>query len=177
MKPSIVPASCSVALAVMAAAVLSHWWSVRGFVGAVHANSMILAGAPAVPPPAVAPVPLPAPAPVAVPAAKPASPRPTSLASSPRLPDSQQEFFASLLDEMRQLRRENSTLRNQMAETNRDLVNLEFRVDTHSSQFRPLRVAEEIDEPAEDLTEPPVFDDGPGVLPPRPEIVGLPEPE
>ena len=47
---------------------------------------------------------------------------------------------------------------------------LEFRVDTHSESFRPLKIAED------DATlEPPMIDDGPGVLPPRPEVAGLPE--
>lgn len=165
MKSPIVPATCSVALAVMSAAVLSHWWSVRGFVGAVEANTLALA---------VRPTAAPAPSAPAKPAAKPAAPRPAAaVLATHKTPDSQQEFYTTLLDEMKQLKRENTALRNQMAETNRDVMNLEFRVDTHSSQFRPLRVEEQIDEP-QDLTEPPIIDDGPGVLPPRPEIVGLP---
>lgn len=165
MKTSIVPAACSVALAVMSAAVLSHWWSVRGFVGAVESNTLALAVKPTLAPESSAP---------AKPAAKPATPRPAApVLVANKSPDSQQEFYTSLLDEMKQLKRENTALRNQMAETNRDVMNLGFRVDTHSTQFRPLRVEEDINEPL-DLTEPPIIDDGPGVLPPRPEIVGLP---
>jgi hypothetical protein len=70
---------------------------------------------------------------------------------------------------MKQLKNENSTLRDQMAETNRDLMKLEFRVDTHSESFRPLPPTTE-----EPILDAPVIDDSPGVLPPRPAIVGLP---
>jgi hypothetical protein len=152
----------------MTAAVGSHWWSVRGFIAAVDENPLAIAANAAQPgpvPPPSAPVPTaPAPTPKAI------TPQP---AATPKIPDSQQEFFASLLAEMKNIKRENSSLRNQVAETNRDLINLQFRVDTHSSQFRPLRVEEEIDEP-EILTDPPILDDSPGVLPPHPDIAGLP---
>lgn len=51
----------------------------------------------------------------------------------------------------------------QMAETNRDLMKLEFRVDTHSESFRPMPVSQE-----GSFTN---FDEGPGVLPPRAEPI------
>jgi|GEM_PF-452598 len=35
---------------------------------------------------------------------------------------------------------QNRYLRDQIAETNRDLMELQFRVDTHSEQFRPLKL-------------------------------------
>ena len=47
-------------------------------------------------------------------------------------------------------------LRDQVAETNRDLMELQFRVDSHSREFRPLRSVQ--DSP---------YADSPGVLPPR----------
>jgi hypothetical protein len=56
-----------------------------------------------------------------------------------------------------------------MAETNRDLMKLEFRVDTHSESFRPMVVSEERIDTS--------FEDGPGVLPPRAEPVFLPSDE
>jgi len=56
----------------------------------------------------------------------------------------QKEFFESLLDEMKQLKKTNLALRDQMAETNRDLMKLEFRVDTQSASFRPLPVTEDV---------------------------------
>lgn len=165
MKTSIIPASCATALALMTAAVGSHWWSVRGFVAAVDQHPLAIASnAPAAIPAAVA----------AAPAQKPAVPRQPS---APSAPDSQHEFFTSLLAEMKQLKQDNSSLRNQVAETNRDLINLQFRVDTHSSEFRPLRVEENTEDQPEELeilTDPPILDDSPGVLPPLRKIVGLP---
>ena len=47
-------------------------------------------------------------------------------------------------------------LRDQVAETNRDLMELQFRVDSHSREFRPLRSVQ--DSP---------YANAPGVLPPR----------
>jgi hypothetical protein len=75
----------------------------------------------------------------------------------------QKEFFEALLAEVKNLRSENLNLVDQMAETNRDLMKLEFRVDTHSESFRPLPVSEERSDTS--------FDNGPGVLPPRAEPV------
>ncbi|MCF7675731.1 MAG: DivIVA domain-containing protein [Akkermansiaceae bacterium] len=170
MNASIVPASCGAALALMTSVVFSHWWSVRGFVGAVESNTLALTA-----PPSATPKPTPAPRPKAP--SRPGIPQPVLAAATPPSQPPQREFFVSLVDEMKQLKRENSALRNQVAETNRDLMNLEFRVDTHSTQFRPLRVEDRVEDRADDseyLTDPPIFDDGPGVLPPRPVIVALP---
>mgnify|MGYP001827204987 CR=1 FL=1 len=49
----------------------------------------------------------------------------------------------SLANENRALRLEQSALEEQVAESNRDLSQLKFRVDTHSESFRPLRVSED----------------------------------
>ena len=49
----------------------------------------------------------------------------------------------SLSRENRQLREEHSVLAEQVAEANRDLSQLQFRVDTHSESFRPLRISED----------------------------------
>ncbi|NNC88147.1 MAG: hypothetical protein HKN82_06765 [Akkermansiaceae bacterium] len=57
-----------------------------------------------------------------------------------------------VLEELRDLREENQSLRTQMrseadslrdqvSEFNRDITELQFRVDSHSESFRPLRVA------------------------------------
>lgn len=51
---------------------------------------------------------------------------------------------------------QNRYLKDQIAETNRDMMELQFRVDSHSEQFRPLQVVEEI-----------TYDPSIGVLPPR----------
>lgn len=82
----------------------------------------------------------------------------------------QQQFYQELIREMQNLRTENRDLLNQVAETNRDLMKLEFRVDTHSEQFRPMPVAED----TFGTTFGTSFDDSPGLLPPRAEPVVLP---
>ena len=173
MKTSIIPISCATALALMTAAVGSHWWSVRGFVAAVNVTPLIAVADTASARPA------------AQTSADPAAPPPTRRSTPPpaaaipaKAPDSlQKQFYTNLLAELQNIRKENSTLRNQLAETNRDLVNLQFQVDSHSSQFRPLRVQDETPayEEPEILTDPPILDNSPGVLPPRPDIAGLPD--
>jgi hypothetical protein len=54
---------------------------------------------------------------------------------------------------------QNRYLRDQISETNRDLMTLQFQVDSHSTKFRPLNLAE--DEPADSFEG-----DYIGVLPP-----------
>jgi hypothetical protein len=60
----------------------------------------------------------------------------------------------------------NRELRTQIAETNRDLMELRFQVDTHSEQFRPLN---RVEEPVEQLDayDADSYDTSIGVLPPR----------
>lgn len=65
------------------------------------------------------------------------------------------DFHAQLLKE---LVSQNRQLRDQVAETNRDLMELQFRVDTHSESFRPLNMMAEEASP---------YDTSIGVLPPR----------
>lgn len=77
----------------------------------------------------------------------------------------QREFYASMLKQIESL--QNQDLLDQLAETNRELMKLEFRVDTHSSQFRPLPVTEERLEEVR-------FDDSSGLLPPRPVMIDGP---
>jgi hypothetical protein len=80
----------------------------------------------------------------------------------PQAIDAQREFFEGLVAEVRALRNENSNLIDQVAETNRDMMKMEFRLDTHSESFRPLPTSEE----RGDVSSTP-DDDFPGVLPPR----------
>lgn len=70
------------------------------------------------------------------------------------------ELTKDLLSELRKISRENQNLRDQVAETNRDLMEMQFRLDTHSQSFRPLR-GQEATEPAAPLNSTPA-----GVLPP-----------
>lgn len=87
-------------------------------------------------------------------------PAPPSQAS-PSLPKGQQEFFETLVAELKTLRQQNQDLRDQIGETNRDMMEVQFRLDTHSESFRPLK----INEPSPDAGT--AHDSGPGVLPPR----------
>ena len=174
MTRALTPSICLGTLACMIAAVASHWWSVNQLLAVFDASSSIpkVAAlqapkpnnpkpvetteteqpAAAVPDPAAADNPVPANPPVGEPIAM------------------QQQFYQELIREMQHLRTQNRDLLNQVAETNRDLMKLEFRVDTHSDQFRPLPVAED----TFGTTFGTSFDDSPGLLPPRAEPVVLP---
>jgi hypothetical protein len=155
MSSSTVPLICGVALAAMSAAGVTHWMSVRDFVAAMEsgASSVVRSPQPAPEVPDAGDSLTP---PVEMPAVQ----APLAMGD---LSD-QQEFFRDLVAEIRSLRQENHDLKDQIGETNRDLMKLEFRVDTHSESFRPLNLTAE----PEDTT----YDDGPGVLPPRAEPVG-----
>lgn len=160
MKPSTVPMFCGIALAAMTAAGVSHWWTVQIVASAVHGG-----------------VPLASPAPPAVSPRTPAkSAAPDVLAQAPKHPTpepetdaAQKKFYEALVRKMDSLQNQNRDLLDQVAETNRDVMKLEFRVDTHSESFRPMPVSEERQEAS--------FEAGPGVLPPRAEPVFLPSGE
>jgi hypothetical protein len=169
MKLATVPAICCFALTAMTTAGLSHWWSVRQFIASIHAGSLVAATPPHIPQPApVLPATTPAksPAPVAASpvAAKPVAANPASQSAAPNI--EQKKFYEALISKMESLQTQNRDLLDQLAETNRDLMKLEFRVDTHSESFRPMPVSE--DRPFTSL------DDTSGVLPPRAEPVVLP---
>lgn len=157
MKPSTVPLICGTALAVMSAAAASHWWSVKTFVTAIHSGLPISQPVQS------------APTPVEIPTPKPAAPKLLAKAAkaTPAVTDaSQKEFYEALIAKMENLQNQNRDLLDQVAETNRDMMNLNFRVDTFSDSFRPLPVSEERSDTS--------FDSGPGVLPPRAEPAFLP---
>lgn len=166
MKASTIPIASAIAISAMSTAALSHWWSVRQFAAAVDA------GLP------VTPIHIPSliperPAPPAEMAkAQAATPTPAPKPQAPALAASdlhQKAFYEALIRKMENLQNQNRDLLDQVAETNRDLMKLEFRVDTHSEQFRPLPVSEDIP-----MTR---LEDDPGVLPPRAEPVELPTQE
>lgn len=140
------------------AAGVSHYWSVRTFISAYQ--SSVPSGQPGSiqiqPPPARLAEKTP-PAPLV-------RETPTRLSGEQQLSDSQRDFFENLIAEMRALKNENRDLRDQIGETNRDLMKLEFRVDTHSESFRPLPVSEQRFDTSFDTN---FGDDLPGVLPPR----------
>jgi hypothetical protein len=150
--------TCCVALVAMSAAGFSHWWSVDAFVTAVNAGLP----APIAAPSAAKPVETPAPEPT------PSATLAVRTAKATAAPDetAQKKFYESLITKMEAIQNQNRDLLDQVAETNRDVMKLEFRVDTHSESFRPMPVNEE----RIDMT----LEDGPGVLPPRVESASLP---
>lgn len=80
--------------------------------------------------------------------------------------ESSKEFFDNLIKELRNLRNENRTLTNQVAETNRDVMKMQFQIDTHSESFRPMPTSDNRDDRSQTNDE-----EYPGVLPPRTEPV------
>ena len=163
MNANAFPTLCGVALASMTAAGVSHWWSVREF-AAVLKDGL----------PQVQPM-----DPVDHPVESAPVEKPMILAQAPETPgvaavsqatdEAQRRFYESLVQKMESLQNQNRDLMDQVAETNRDVMKLEFRVDTHSESFRPLKLNEERIDTS--------FDDGPGVLPPRADPVFLPSGE
>lgn len=158
MKAYAIPASCCLALTAVLSAGISHWWSVRQFTAMIrHGLPVPTTAAPIDPPESRLPA--------------------ETLASQPRIASperittdsggkSEEDFFAALVEKMNRVEAQNRDLLDQLAETNRDMMKLEFRVDTHSESFRPLPIVEE--QPFSSL------DQMPGVLPPRAEPVTLP---
>lgn len=128
------------ALAAMIGAGVIHAWSIRSFVAALDDYR------PAATPSAPATV-LPTPA-----------------------PDAHfEKLYQELCGKIKDIELQHRDLRDQIAETNRDVMNLQFRVDTHSASFRPMPVSEEQtdDRPDKD------FD----VLPQRAVPVSMPSDE
>jgi hypothetical protein len=159
MKPTTVPIICGIALAAISSAGLSHWWSVRTMASAFQSGLAIPTESQPVRKAVAAPQPEP------LLAARKQQPSP--VASQPD--SSQKKFFEALIQKMGAIENQNRDLVDQLAETNRDMMKLEFRVDTHSESFRPLPTSEE--------PSATTYDDGPGVLPPRAEPVSLPSGE
>ncbi len=155
MNSSLVPATCSLVLATLSGTALSHWWSRREFAASITTLHACSHAQPTQP-------------------TQPTQPAPASLVASQAATPvaAEKEFFESLLHEMKQLKQANLALHDQMAETNRDLLQLEFRVDTQSASFRPLPVTESIS--SLDTSSLDTSDTDPGVLPSRAVMVGNP---
>lgn len=148
---------CAAIIATLAAAGAGHWWSVRQFVIAFQ-NGIPLPSAPADHPTSRQAH--------ARPPASQATPLPKRAAKEKAAPDSaQKEFYEQLLSQMQGLQNQNRDLLDQLAETNRDIMKLEFRVDTHSESFRPMPVTEELSAMSDST------DISPGVLPPKAQRV------
>lgn len=149
MIQRIITITCSVLLVAMSLVVAQHWFSIRNIsqfqIGSHPVNER--------------PTPV-----MEIPKANPvAAPRPVAAAKPVTPSHAQEAFYTSLLKQVESLQNQNQDLLDQLAETNRELMKLEFRVDTHSSQFRPLPMTEERQDTG--------FDESNGVLPPRPFII------
>ncbi|GAA5484430.1 hypothetical protein [Haloferula sargassicola] len=142
MKMDFVPIACTAAMAIMIGAAASHYSSVRQMI-------QLAEGSPAIRPQEPSPA---APAKLfelvehlreqnallqanldaRSPAVATSAPLPVSTASTH---DDLQHFLSELVQQ-------NQDLQTKLAETNRDVMALEFRVDSHSEQFRPLHVSD-----------------------------------
>jgi hypothetical protein len=169
MNPNFIPTACGVALAVMAAAVFSHQRSVD--------DLLVLAehGAIGVPPqPAASETDAPDPTRSLIAELRrqnqalenslPGSGRPAGPVSTRPSPATASVPSGDLNQVLAELVELNHALRNQVAETNRDLMELQFQVDTHSEQFRPLNVTTPVSEGL--LDDGDDYDTSIGVLPP-----------
>lgn len=155
MKSSLVPIACGTALALMAGAATAHWSSVRDMAALA---ALLPANLPAAENPSIRPA-----APTAVPDDKLAREAKSFLAEARRDSEKsgsgagQDVLFERYLTLMEGMAGQNQELREQIAQTNRDVYELRFQVDSYDGQFRPLKVEE----------EPSYYDDGSsGVLPP-----------
>jgi hypothetical protein len=161
MKHSTILRLCSLLLTAAFTATATHHFTVRDMLarGISHPD----------PAPALKPENPPATLAATTATPPPTAPAPQTIPPTPPQADlsAQRELYDEVLAELRSLKMENRNLLDQIGETNRDLMKLEFRVDTHSESFRPL--------PASDSRFDSSFDDGLGVLPPRAEPYHLPE--
>jgi len=146
-------------LAAIVAAGASHYWSVEKFVS----------NFPVIPSFRIVPADLEVLSPVRTPPEPVVLPQPIAqVANSPAQPEEAHsaEFFEKLIQELGNLRNENRALNNQIAETNRDVMKMQFQIDTHSESFRPLPTSQERGDTSYTLDF-----NLPGVLPPKAEPV------
>jgi len=154
MNMNFIPMTCSLALTTMATAFVSTWWPVRDLGADMRdVTWLVVPHGDQFNPQALSEF---------RPAAESQEIRQPA-PKDPNLVEIDKEQFEALLRELKQLKKDNSAILDQMAEINRDLMELEFRVDTHSESFRPLPASE-------DATVPPeaTIVDEQGVLPPPP---------
>ena len=169
MNPSAIPICCSLVLTAALSAGISHWWSVRQF-AEVYERGIPVAPAPAVLPENNEPLPS---ATLARLSSKASGSPSTAQVVAANGSKGQNEFFEALVEKMNRVEAQNRDLLDQLAETNRDMMKLEFRVDTHSESFRPMPL-EEGKKPFSSVNQGSSIDGNPGVLPPRAEPVQLP---
>lgn len=156
MNANLIPCLCGGALLLMCGAGASHFIGVQQQV-AQHQHERTKRPAPLAAPLQVAPAPVQQPA--LPPSAVAAITQAVNAQQQPSTDPAIKELTQDLISELRKISRENQNLREQVAETNRDLMEMSFRLETHSKEFRPLRSEET--EPAKPINSVPV-----GVLPP-----------
>lgn len=155
------PIFCGTLLFAMIAAGFTHWWSVERLTAFYPPAPAILIESP----PELSPL---------EPRQDPVEPRDTQpIVASRDKPARGDELrvMERMLDEMNFLRGKNQDLTDQIAETNRDLMKMQFTLDTHSESFRPMPASETF-RPLQPAPEPGDTSSGfpsefPGVLPPR----------
>ncbi len=142
MKLDPLSATVALALAAMSGAVCSHWAGLDAHLAlARHAAGRTLGSPP------------PAPAATATATHLLATHDPpattlattTTAAPTPAPTPAATDVDHRILNLVERMQGEQLNLRDQLAEANRDLMELRFRVDTHSESFRPLRTTPEPD--------------------------------
>lgn len=150
MKPTTVPVVCSIVLALMAGAAATHHAAVRDLVQLATIHPALFGPMPShlLPPT----LPVPKTDAETLEAIREVQARNTALQETLAAQKTTAEPAATpqttvdpdLKKLLAELVAQNRFLQNQVAETNRDIMELQFRVDTHSEQFRPLKIQEEI---------------------------------
>lgn len=146
------PFLSAILLAAMMAAGVSHYWSLQEFIAEYPIA------------PAVRQMPLPSSEVVSRETIKNVnSTKSVEVAALKAPEDSTQlkSIFEEMLVELKKIQNEKNDLINQLAETNRSVMQLQFQVDSHSESFRPMPTREERDDRSN------IDDTFPGVLPPR----------
>lgn len=170
MKPNLVPILCGTALAIMAGAAASHFSSVRQMIMLADAGLIPTSTAPGLSAPETSSD--------SDTRAMIAEIRRQNSLMQDQLDGDPAPAFASSSSGSGNLERilaelvaTNRDLRSQLAETNRDIMELRFQVDSHSEQFRPLNAVEEPDYGVDPLYDSNPYGNEPdsdsiGVLPP-----------
>jgi hypothetical protein len=165
MKPDLLPTFTAVGLALMAGAAATHWSGIDERIALARTAAAQPAGiwppAHETTPAASAPQSTATSAPLATnrPATSAASNGPQHAGGKPAaaaaLPAAWENRVLDLVKVIERVHDENQDLRDQVREANRELLEIQFRLDAQSEKFRPLRTTQE-----------PLAVDGPGVLPP-----------
>lgn len=156
MNLNFIPMTCSLALTTMATAFVSTWWPVRDLGADMRDVTWLV---------------VPNPSSLnshALSDLQPATTENLALQQptpqDPNVIEIHKDQFDALLRELNQLKKDNAAILDHMSEINRDLMELEFRVDTHSESFRPLPTSEDQLVPPEAM----IVEESQGVLPPPP---------